>query len=243
MFNIKFVSALATISVASAFAPTAKQQTTSSLNIASGSDNLNGWVPDESKFAFGLPGSLDPVPAFDPFGYAVNADLPTMKTYREAEITHGRVAMLAFIGFLVTEAPFEFHPLFDIASKDIGPAIRHLDEVRAAAPFFFEILAVTIGAAELRRALTGWVSPNEVSGAALRDDYYPGDVGFDPFGLKPDDAEDFSIMATKELQHGRLAMLATAGLVAQELVDGKEILVHAGLAPDNFDPSSLPVLF
>jgi len=23
--------------------------------------DLNGWVPDESKFAYGLPGSLDPV--------------------------------------------------------------------------------------------------------------------------------------------------------------------------------------
>ena len=243
MFNIKFVSALATISVASAFAPTAKQQTTSSLNIASGSDNLNGWVPDESKFAYGLPGSLDPVPDFDPFGYAINADISTMKTYREAEITHGRVAMLAFVGFLVTEAPFEFHPLFDIASKDIGPAIRHLDEVRAAAPFFFEILAVAIGAAEVRRALSGWVSPNDVDQSALKDSYYPGDIGFDPLGLKPAGAEDFAIMSTKELQHGRLAMLATAGLVAQELVDGKEILVHAGLAPDTFDPSSLPIQF
>ena len=82
-----------------------------------------------------------------------------------------------------------------------------------------------------------------MAASALRDDYYPGDVGFYPFGLEPDDAEDFSIMATKELQRGRLAILATAGLVAQELVDRKEILVHAGLAPDNFDPSSLPVLF
>merc|ERR1712086_1234064 len=77
-----------------------------------------------------------------------------------------------------------------------------------------------------------WLWPS-----ALLDSYYPGDVGFDPLGLKPDGAEDFAVMATKELQHGRLAMLATAGLVAQELVDGKEILVHAGLAPDNFDPS------
>ena len=31
-------------------------------------------------------------------------------------------------------------------------------------------------------------------------------------------------MATKELQHGRLAMLAVAGFVAQELVDGSPIL-------------------
>lgn len=243
MSIVKFVLALATISVVSAFAPVTQQQGTSSLNVASGGDSLNGWVPDESKFAFGLPGSLNPAPEFDPFGYAVNADVSTMKTYREAEITHGRVAMLAFVGFLVTEAPFEFHPLFNIGDRDIGPAIRHLDEVRAAAPFFFEILAVTIGAAELKRALTGWVAPNDVDQSALRDNYYPGDVGFDPLGLKPDGAEDFAIMATKELQHGRLAMLATAGLVAQELVDGKEILVHAGVAPDNFDPLSLPIQF
>jgi len=39
-------------------------------------------------------------------------------------------AMLAAIGMLVTEEPIEFHPLFEAANKDIGPAIRHLDEVR-----------------------------------------------------------------------------------------------------------------
>lgn len=166
-----------------------------------------------------------------------------MKSYRESETTHGRVAMLAVIGFLVTEAPFEFHPLFDTGSKDIGPAIRHLDEVRAAAPFFFEILAVAIGAAELKRALTGWESPDTDTGRVLKEDYFPGDIGFDPLGLKPDDPDEFMNMSTKELQHGRLAMLAVAGFVAQELVDGKEILVHAGLAPDDFDPSSLPVQF
>jgi len=82
-----------------------------------------------------------------------------------------------------------------------------------------------------------------LSSLVLKEDYFPGDIGFDPLGLKPDDPEEFMIMSTKELQHGRLAMLAVAGFVAQELVDGKEILVHAGLAPDDFDPASLPVQF
>jgi hypothetical protein len=81
---------------------------------------------------------------------------------------------MAVLGFLVTEQPLKFHPLFDVGTKDIGPAIRHLDEVRAAAPFFFEFLAVSIGAFELRRALIGW----EVgTGKNLKDDYYPGDIG------------------------------------------------------------------
>lgn len=48
---------------------------------------------------------------------------------------------------------------------------------------------------------------------------------------------------TKELQNGRLAMLGMAGMVAQELVNGKEIFVNLGLAEDKFDPSTLPVQF
>ena len=58
----------------------------------------------------------------------------------------------------------------------------------------------------------------------LNDDYYPGDIKFDPLGLKPDTPEEFAEMATKELQHGRLAMLAVAGFFAQELTDGQTIV-------------------
>lgn len=123
----------------------------------------------------------------------------TLSFYR-----HGRVAMLAVLGFVVTEAPIEYHPLFEAAEKDIGPAIRHLDEVRAVAPAFFEILSITIGALELNRALKGWTPPGEVyeSDMVLKEDYYPGDVGFDPLGLKPSDPQEFATMATKELQNG-----------------------------------------
>jgi len=234
---------------ANAFAPSLNAATTTALK-----DTLNGWVPDESKFAYGLPGSLDPAPEFDPLGFAENADLNQIKKYREAEIQHGRVAMLAAIGMLVTEEPIEFHPLFEATNKDIGPAIRHLDEVRAVSPFFFEILGLVIGSLELNRALQGWKAPD--SGTAgrlssddgtmfqdLKDEYYPGDVGFDPLGIKPEDAEEFAEMHTKELQNGRLAMLGIAGIVAQELVNGKEIFVNLGVAADRFDPSLLPVQF
>lgn len=168
-----------------------------------------------------------------------------MKNYREAETQHGRVAMLGALGMLVTEEPIELHPLFQAGNKDIGPAIRHLDEVRVAAPFFFEVLFIIIGALELNRALVGWTAPGDVlgTGRTLKEDYYPGDVGFDPLGLKPDDPAEFAEIQTKELQNGRLAMLGWAGMVAQELVNGKEIFVNLGVAPDRFDPSTLPVQF
>jgi hypothetical protein len=53
----------------------------------------------------------------------------------------------------------------------------------------------------------------------LNENYYPGDVRFDPLGLKPSDPEEFATMQTKELQNGRLAMLGAMGMIAQELVE------------------------
>ena len=43
-------------------------------------------------------------------------------------------------------------------------------------------------------------------------------VKFDPLGLAPEDPAEFRIMQEKELSHGRLAMLAAAGFMAQEAV-------------------------
>jgi hypothetical protein len=226
---MKFFLAALTLSSVSAFGPSVAPK----------------FTPDAQAFAYGIPGSLDPAPAFDPLGFAQNADYEQIKQYREAELQHGRVAMLGALGMLVTEEPIEFHPLFEADNKDIGPAIRHLDEVRAVSPAFFELLAIVIGALEFNRAIKGWTSPGDVfgSGRVLKEDYFPGDVGFDPLGLAPSDPAAFLELHTKELQNGRLAMLGWAGMVAQELVNGKEIFVNLGVAEDRFDPSTLPVQF
>jgi hypothetical protein len=81
-------------------------------------------------------------------------------------------------------------------------------------------------AAELKRASVGWMEPNVDDLFTLRDGYTPGDIGFDPLGLKPSGAVELKNVMTKELQNGRLAMLAVAGFVAKELVDGKGIIEH-----------------
>jgi hypothetical protein len=149
-----------------------------------------------------------------------------MKRYREAELTHGRVAMLATVGFLVGEKVEGSSFLFD--SQITGPAITHLAQVPV---LFWVLLATGIGAAEQTRAEIGWVDPKDVPVARpglLKTEYIPGDIGFDPLGLKPTDPEELKTMQTKELQQGRLAMLAAAGFMAQELVDGQGILAHLG---------------
>jgi len=106
------------------------------------------------------------------------------------------------------------------------------------------VLTIAIGSVEWNRALRGFSKPEgEFAFQQLKDNYYPGDVGFDPLNLKPTDADEFATMQTKELQNGRLAMLGAAGMIAQELVNGKEIFVNLGLATDRFDPSSVPIQF
>jgi hypothetical protein len=195
---------------------------------------VNGWTPDDSKPCFGLPGSVAPTGYFDPLGFCQKGiSLNDVKRYREAEVHHGRVAMLASVGYLAGEAisgPF----------NTVGPANDQLQQTPAPA---FAFLTVFIAVNELRRASIGWVEPSFKIGSktlwTLRDTYYPGDIGFDPLGLKPTEAKDFANMQTKELQNGRLAMLGWAGMCSQELVNHKSILdtfdfyqkVYSGINP------------
>mgnify|MGYP001232548875 CR=1 FL=1 len=179
---------------------------------------INGWVADESLPCYGLPGALAPTGFFDPLGFAQKGiSLEEVKRNREAEVMHGRVAMLASVGYLVGES---FGGPFGLT----GPANDQLAQVPLPAMI---ILTLGIGAAELKRATIGWVEPDLGDWTKtlwrLRDNYYPGDVGFDPLGLKPDDAQAFKNMQTRELQNGRLAMLGVAGMCAQELVNHRTI--------------------
>merc|ERR1712127_885758 len=98
-----------------------------------------------------MPGALAPAGFFDPLGFAEKADEKTLKRYREAEVTHGRVAMLAVIGFFVGEAVEGSSFLFD--AQISGPAISHFTQV----PDGWDALIITfIGAAEAQRAQIGW---------------------------------------------------------------------------------------
>jgi hypothetical protein len=210
---MKFTAALIAISAGSA--------------AAFGSFGQKKAAPVKAAPAFSvdtIPGALEPMGLFDPLGFAEKADEATLKRYREAELTHGRVSMLAVIGFLVGEKVEGSSFLFD--SQITGPAITHLAQVPVG---FWVALTVAIGAAEQKRATIGFVEPENVpvgKAGLLREEYVPGNLGFDPLNLKPEDPAEFFELQTKELQNGRLAMLAAAGFLAQELADGKGIFEH-----------------
>jgi Chlorophyll A-B binding protein len=89
---------------------------------------------------------------------------------------------------------------------------------------FWEPLVLLIGIAEAYRVAVGWAPPVGDGFAALKSEYRPGDLGFDPLGLCPKSEAEFNNLQTKEINNGRLAMIAVAGFVAQELVNHKGIV-------------------
>jgi Chlorophyll A-B binding protein len=228
---MKFVLVSVLMSSAAAFVPIAKSaRYSSSFNAFAVCFRVPAVMHATVKSHFvveslqkeSMVGALAPMGFFDPMGLATKADVNTIKCYRKAGVTHGRVAMLAAVGFLVGEAVEGSSFLFDASIQ--GPAITHLAQVPV---LFWVMLTVAIGASEQNRAEHGWVDPADVpvdQPGLLKSDYVPGNLGFDPMRLKPDDPTEYAEMQTKELQNGCLAMLATAGFMAQELVNGKGIV-------------------
>ena len=175
--------------------------------------------------AAGLKGATAPFPeGLDALGFCNGIDGGSLQRYREAELTHGRVGMLASAGFLVQES---FHPLF---SGDNGPAIEQIPQLPPALWFG---MTLGIGICESLRIQKGWANPYEGMDNVqrLKEDYYPGDLDFDPLGLKPTDPKELRTMQEKELSHGRLGMIAAAGFLAQEAVSGDTWGAYWGL-PD-----------
>ncbi|CAB1108866.1 LHCP [Ectocarpus sp. CCAP 1310/34] len=130
---------------------------------------------------------------FDPLGLSDGAAPGDIKKWREAEIKHGRVAMLASLGVIVAE--------------------------------FWAFSLLGMAFIEYNTIMTAFDTPSAVTGeGGLKEDYMPGDLGFDPLNLKPDDEAALDVMKTKELNNGRLAMIGIAGMLAQELVNPADIL-------------------
>lgn len=141
------------------------------------------------------------------------------------QIKHGRVAMMAVLGILVAE---NFHPFY--GGSVGGPAISHFSQIDKIEKGFWLVPFLAIGSIEAISIATTWAPRKDTKGTVgwLKDNHTPGDLGFDPLGLSPEKKSKYSWneIRTKELQNGRLAMLAVAGIVAQELVDGKTVLGH-----------------
>lgn len=179
-------------------------------------------------------GQTAPVGFWDPAGYSTYVSEGRLLFFREAEIKHGRVCMLATLGIIVGE---NFHPLFG-GDKWDGPATQLFPFVKEVPLADFWPLACIqtfafINWLEVKKSfptLDGtafgglWFMNNTSDEPFIaKSGRIPGDLGFDPLGLKPKTEKDFLEVQNKELNNGRLAMLAAAGIIAQEVTTGKKI--------------------
>jgi hypothetical protein len=154
---------------------------------------------------------------FDPIGLSLRIrSVGTLLFWREVEIKHSRVAMLATVGIAVGE---RFHPLF---GGDIDvPAYLAFQETPLQV--FWPAVVAAIAIPELASISTFEAPTSPGNLWKVRADRVPGDLGFDPLGLKPTSPSELKELQTKELNNGRLAMIAAAGMIAQELVSGKNL--------------------
>jgi light-harvesting complex I chlorophyll a/b binding protein 4 len=140
---------------------------------------------------------------FDPLGFSDSFDV---RWLREAELKHGRVCMLATLGF-ASEQYFTFPDM--LGTPDANEAIY------TAPPAAMAGLLVAAGFIE-SSVYNGKLSMLDMfqgEGANRA----PGDLNFGNSFLPKTDAERKEIMA-KELNNGRLAMLAISGMIHHNLV-------------------------
>ena len=179
---------------------------------------------DSKKFAESLPGITGPLGFFDPLGFCTSGDEKVseakIRFYREVELKHARVAMLAAVGFPLAE---QFHPLF---ATDDAPSFMAFQQTPLQT--FWPVVVGVIAIAEVFSVFTFQNPASYVNGEpaepwTMRLDHQAGDLGFDPMGLKPTDPKELAEMQTKELNNGRLAMIAIAGMVVQEGISGGKL--------------------
>jgi hypothetical protein len=158
-----------------------------------------------------LDGSMVGDVGFDPLGISTLGDI---KFLREAEIKHGRVAMLAAAGAIAQDI-FKFPGVDKVIgnAKMIGAHDAFIAEAHKGnrQAFAMHQIIFWVGFFEL---VTMPALFEMLNGGSRK----PGDFMFDPLGMGK---KDIDSMALKEIKNGRLAMIGIGGMVHHYLITGK----------------------
>lgn len=147
-------------------------------------------------------GSTPPVENFDPFQFSKDED--RLVFFREAELKHGRIGMIAATTI----------PIVERITHNVG--IHEFDKL----PTNTKLLIIgTMFMSEFSSMFRGWENPIEKP-FTLRKDYQPGDYEFNVLDLTTDNAGN---LLDKELNNGRLAMIGALGMIGQELITNKPL--------------------
>lgn len=149
---------------------------------------------------------------FDPLGFA--KDRATLIKYREAEIKHSRLAMLAAAGWPLAEAwDKSIAKTLGLSSPiaengGLSPSVLNGGLGKISPAYWL----VVVGAA----AAIEVIGLQQKGSRNTATEYLPGDYGFDPLGVYPKDGAGQAQMQESELRHGRTAMVAIVAFAAQE---------------------------
>jgi len=167
-------------------------------------------------------GAQAPLGFFDPAGLVKEGDASLFYKYRSAEIKHGRVAMLAAMGYIAPEAGPKFSgyisPTLGVKFSDIPNGLAAFNKVPAAGIAQYFIFA---GFLELYAAKQ---DPRDPPGKLSGNDEGFGPTQYGRLGLpKTGGISDPAAKAkslNSELANGRLAMVAVIGMIFQNGVTG-----------------------
>lgn len=157
-------------------------------------------------------GITPPLGYFDPLGFSKKGDRKGFWQKREAEIKHGRVAMMASVGLIVQHYIHLTYPVYKINIKTAPYSL-------GAWGYFYGpwglwcFLGIVFVTGVLELAI--WIANPK------KDE--PGNYG-DPLGLNLY-TED---MRNKELNNGRFAMFAVLGILFAECVTGLDAVEQLG---------------
>jgi hypothetical protein len=159
-------------------------------------------------------GILPPVGYWDPLGLAADGDVETFNRRRAVELKHGRVAMLAVTGYLI-QSIARFPGEIDLDGTTFESIPNGVGAIGAVPAWGWIQIIGSVGYWEL----VGW---------ADRQDEKIGDFGFYP-GKAPE-GDNLTEQRTKEIQNGRLAMLAIMELLTHDVArpagEGLFVLHH-----------------
>lgn len=159
-----------------------------------------------------MAGYTAPFKGFDPLDLADLGSEETLAWFRAAELKHSRVAMLATTGYIVQAAGYHFPGML---SKDVS-----FESLSSMKPFDAWD-AVPEGG---KQQIIGLIFLAEIISEAQDKHYLKGGdlptVIFPPIDFSNVDEETLKLKRNRELNNGRLAMIAIMSFVAAANVPG-----------------------